>query len=139
MKIHNTKIEDHPIPTVDIIIKSKDKIVLIKRKNPPFGWALPGGFVEMGESVETAALREAEEETSIKVKNLKQFRVYSEPGRDPRFHTISCIFSASTEDLPKAASDAKEAKFFHREELPEDIAFDHRKIIDDYYKSEDKR
>ena len=129
------KMKNHPVPTVDVLIEKDGAIILIERKNPPFGWALPGGFVEVGESVETAAAREAEEETGIKVKELKQFHVYSEPDRDPRFHTISCVFTAKTEDEPEAASDAKKAEFFREEELPDEIAFDHRQILGDYFKS----
>lgn len=132
------KLDSHPIPTVDIIIEKDNKIILIKRKNPPFGWALPGGFVEVGESVELSAEREAEEETGTKVNNLRQFRVYSRPDRDPRFHTISCVFTATTKDEPQAATDAAEAKFFSREELPDDIAFDHKQIIEDYFSSKNK-
>ncbi|HDM37466.1 MAG TPA: NUDIX domain-containing protein [Candidatus Omnitrophica bacterium] len=128
------KIENHPIPTVDIIIEKNNQIILIKRENPPFGWALPGGFVEMGETVEEAASREAQEETGLIIRNLKQFHVYSEPGRDPRFHTISCVFTAETDGEPKASSDAKEARFFGKDALPDDIVFDHRKIIDDYFR-----
>ncbi|MCK5305832.1 MAG: NUDIX domain-containing protein [Candidatus Omnitrophica bacterium] len=129
------KIERHPVPAVDIIIEKDGAIILVERKNPPFGWALPGGFVEVGESVETAAGREAEEETGIKVRELKQFHVYSKPDRDPRFHTISCVFTAGTEDEPKAASDAKKAEFFREGELPDEITFDHRRILSDYFKS----
>ena len=84
----------NPVPTVDIIIEVGAAIVLIKRKNPPYGWALPGGFVDYGESYETAAAREAEEETGLVVQNLQQFRTYSDPGRDPRQHTASTIFIA---------------------------------------------
>ncbi len=128
------KLNRNPIPTVDIIIDNGQGIVLIERKNPPFGWALPGGFCEVGESVETGALREAEEETHLKVENLKQFHVYSEPERDPRFHTISVVFTATTDKEPKADSDAKDAKFFSKDNLPAEVAFDHRKIIEDYFK-----
>jgi O-acetyl-ADP-ribose deacetylase len=137
-KVIKRKIEDHPIPTVDIIINKSEKIILIKRENPPFGWAIPGGFIEIGETVEEAAEREAKEETGVKVKNLKQFRVYSDPNRDPRFHAISCVFTAETDDEAKASSDAKEARFFKQDKLPEKIVFDHKKIIDDYFKSRSK-
>jgi ADP-ribose pyrophosphatase YjhB (NUDIX family) len=132
------KIQQHPIPTVDIIIEKEGKVILIERKNPPFGWAIPGGFVELDESVETSAQREAEEETGIKVKNLKQFRVYSEPGRDPRFHTISCVFTAQSDSEPKASTDAKKAEFFTKFNLPDNIVFDHRKILKDYFDSRNK-
>ena len=133
-KIIKRKIEKHPIPTVDIIIEKNGNIILIKRENPPFGWAIPGGFIELGETVEVAAEREAKEETGVNVKNLKQFGVYSDPERDPRFHAISCVFTAETGEEPKASSDAKEAKFFSKDALPDDIVFDHKKIIDDYFK-----
>jgi O-acetyl-ADP-ribose deacetylase (regulator of RNase III)/ADP-ribose pyrophosphatase YjhB (NUDIX family) len=129
------KLTENPIPTVDIIIEKEGEIVLIKRKNPPFGWALPGGFCELNETVETGAFREAEEETGLQVKDLKQFHVYSDPERDPRFHTISVVFTAKADGEPKAASDAKEAKYFSESNLPAEIAFDHKKIIEDYFKS----
>ncbi|RUM42633.1 MAG: NUDIX hydrolase, partial [Desulfocapsa sp.] len=92
----------NPVPTVDIIIEVGEKIVLIKRKNPPHGWALPGGFVDYGESYETAAAREAEEETGLAVHNLQQFRTYSDPNRDPRQHTASTIFIAQADKEPVA-------------------------------------
>lgn len=132
------KIEECPMSTVDIIIEKDDEIILIERENPPFGWALPGGFVETGETVEEAASREAEEETGVKLKELKQFHVYSDPGRDPRFHSISCVFTAKTLSQPKASSDAKEAKFFSRKKLPPDIVFDHKQILEDYFKFKGK-
>jgi ADP-ribose pyrophosphatase YjhB (NUDIX family) len=131
----------NPFPTVDIIIEmrsgpapggKKEGIVLIKRKNPPFGWALPGGFVDYGESLESAALREAEEETSLKVKLRYQLGAYSDPARDPRFHTISVVFVAGATGRPTAADDAKEVGVFELNCLPEDLAFDHGKIIEDY-------
>lgn len=124
----------NPIPTVDIIIEIDTQgIILIKRKNPPYGWAIPGGFVDYGESVEEAAVREAREETSLDVELLRQFHVYSSPDRDPRFHTISTVFVARAHGTPKAADDAKEIGIFTRETLPEDIAFDHREILKDYF------
>lgn len=122
----------NPVPTVDIIIEVGKEIVLIKRQNPPYGWALPGGFVDYGESYETAAAREAEEETGLVVKNLQQFRTYSDPDRDPRQHTASTIFIAQADKKPIAGDDAAEAELFTRETLP-DLAFDHRKILSDYY------
>ena len=84
----------NPVPTVDIIIEIGDRIVLIERKYPPHGWALPGGFVDYGESFERAAVREAQEETGIAVSDLRQFRTYSDPGRDRRMHTASTVFIA---------------------------------------------
>lgn len=122
----------NPVPTVDIIIEVGTEIVLIKRKNPPYGWALPGGFVDYGESYETAAVREAEEETGLAVKNLQQFRTYSDPDRDPRQHTASTIFIAQADKKPTAGDDAAEAELFTRKTLP-DLVFDHEKIISDYF------
>ncbi len=122
----------NPVPTVDIIIEVGTKIVLIKRKNPPYGWALPGGFVDYGESYETAAAREAEEETGLVVQNLKQFRTYSDPDRDPRQHTASTIFIAQADTEPVAGDDAAEAELFTEGNLP-DLAFDHGKIVADYF------
>jgi ADP-ribose pyrophosphatase YjhB (NUDIX family) len=124
----------NPFPTVDIIIESESGgIVLIKRKNPPFGWAIPGGFVDYGESLESAALREAEEETSMKVELLYQLGAYSDPARDPRFHTISVVFVAKGDGKPTADDDAREADIFFENSLPEPIVFDHKKILKDYF------
>jgi len=119
--------------TVDIIIEIDGKIVLIERKNPPYGWAIPGGFVDYGETVEQAAIREAKEETSLDIYVLKQFHVYSDPNRDPRGHTVSVVFTAKARGIPKAASDAKSLGIFDKDSLPEKIAFDHRKILEDYF------
>ncbi len=124
----------NPIPTVDIIIEIEGKIVLIKRKNPPFGWALPGGFVDYGESYEQAAQREAKEETGLAVYNLRQFHTYSEPDRDPRHHTASTVFTAQAQGVPQGQDDALEAKLFDEENLPE-LVFDHKKILSDYFKN----
>jgi len=136
----------NPFPTVDIIIemasgshgvvgqRKSGNIVLIERKNPPFGWALPGGFVDYGESLEVAAVREAEEETCLKVRLLYQLGAYSAPTRDPRFHTISVVFVASATGTPKAADDAKDVGIFSRDSLPENLAFDHGEILQDYFK-----
>ncbi|MBI5198729.1 MAG: NUDIX hydrolase [Nitrospirae bacterium] len=124
----------NPIPTVDIIIEVKESIVLIKRKNPPFGWALPGGFVDYGESLEDAAKREAKEETSLDIKLIRQFHAYSDPERDQRFHTISTVYIARAQGEPKAADDAKEIGVFNKDNLPSPIVFDHAKILDDYFK-----
>lgn len=122
----------NPVPTVDIIIEVEETIVLIKRKNPPHGWALPGGFVDYGESFETAAAREAEEETGLVVTNLQQFRTYSDPDRDPRQHTASTIFIARADTQPTAGDDAAEAKLFTENTLP-NLVFDHSRILDDYF------
>lgn len=122
----------NPVPTVDIIIEIGDKIVLIERKYPPPGWALPGGFVDYGESFEQAAVREALEETGIAVTDLRQFRTYSDPGRDARMHTSSTVFIARGTGEPRAADDAARAGLFSREDLP-DLAFDHAHILADYF------
>lgn len=124
----------NPVPTVDVIIETEGGIVLIKRGNPPPGWALPGGFVEYGESLESAALRESFEETGLRVKLVEQLHTYSNPSRDPRMHTISTVFIATAQGLPKAGDDAAEAAVFTRENLPP-LAFDHQEILDDYYRS----
>ena len=125
----------NPFPTVDIIIELVGgKIVLIQRKNPPYGWALPGGFVDYGESLESAALREAREETSLDVELLYQLGAYSDPARDPRFHAISVVFVAKATGDPKAADDAKDVGLFSQTSLPADLAFDHGKILQDYFK-----
>ncbi len=122
----------NPIPTVDVIIEIQDKIVLIKRKNPPFGWALPGGFVDYGESFEDAAAREALEETGLRLGDLRQFHTYSDPDRDERMHTASTVFTAQSDDLPTAGDDAAEAGLFAEDQLPE-LAFDHDHILADYF------
>lgn len=122
----------NPVPTVDIIIEINNSIVLIERKNPPHGWALPGGFVDYGESFETAAVREAREETGLAVTDLQQFRTYSDPGRDERMHTASTVFIARAEGRPIAGDDAGKAALFTRDTLPE-LAFDHARILADYF------
>ncbi|MCX6640761.1 MAG: NUDIX hydrolase [bacterium] len=127
------EIWDNPKPVVDIIIEIGGGIILIKRKNPPYGWAIPGGFVDYGESIETAALREAKEETGLDLTDLRQFHVYSDPTRDARVHTISTVFTARGWGTPQAADDAAEIGIFTRDTLPADLAFDHPKIISDYY------
>jgi ADP-ribose pyrophosphatase YjhB (NUDIX family) len=122
----------NPIPTVDIIIEIDGRIVLIERRNPPYGWALPGGFVDYGESYEAAALREAFEETGLKIEALRQFRTYSDPGRDPRQHTASTVFIGRAEGKPVAGDDAARVELFAAGELPP-LAFDHGRILADYY------
>ena len=122
-----------PVVTVDAIIETAGGIVLIKRKNPPAGWAIPGGFVDYGETLEEAVCREMEEETGLNVNLSRQFHTYSDPQRDPRHHTISTIFIATASGKPNAGDDAKEARVFTKDNLPEDIAFDHRQILDDYF------
>jgi len=128
----------NPYPTVDIIIRLTDRpepdnVVLIKRLNPPYGWALPGGFVDYGESVEQTAVREAKEETGLDIKITSLMGVFSAPGRDPRFHTITTVFSAIADGEPKADDDAGEAGVFTKDTLPEDIAFDHRDVLNEYF------
>ncbi|HXG53096.1 MAG TPA: NUDIX hydrolase [candidate division Zixibacteria bacterium] len=123
-----------PLLTVDVIIEvGGGGIVLIERKNPPYGWALPGGFVEYGETVESAALREAREETSLDVSLVEQFHTYSDPSRDPRHHTVSTVFIATAEGTPRAADDAKAAGVFTEDTLPAPVIFDHPRILRDYF------
>ncbi len=123
----------NPFLTVDAIIEINGGIVLIKRKNPPQGWAIPGGFVDYGETIEEAVTREAKEETGLDIELIRQFHTYSDPKRDPRHHTVSTIFIAKADGSPKAGDDAKEACIFTIETLPEKIAFDHRQILEDYF------
>jgi ADP-ribose pyrophosphatase YjhB (NUDIX family) len=130
----------NPVPTVDLIIEMKTAggepgIVLVRRRNPPPGWALPGGFVDYGESLEDAALREAREETSLDVVLVSQFHTYSDPDRDPRGHTITTVYIARAGGTPQARDDAEEVGVFGPAEIPDDLAFDHAKIIDDYLRS----
>ncbi len=134
MRSSETKNYRNPLPTADIIIEINGGIVLVKRKNPPYGWAIPGGFVEYGESLERTAEREAKEETNLEIKKLYQFHTYSEPDRDPRHHTISTVFIAKGEGNIKAGSDADEVRIFDKSNLPDNLAFDHKKIIEDYIK-----
>ncbi|MFH0940315.1 MAG: NUDIX domain-containing protein [Candidatus Omnitrophota bacterium] len=122
--------------TVDTIIEVEGGIVLIKRSNPPFGWAIPGGFLDYGESLEEAAAREAKEETGLVVTNLKQFHTYSDPARDPRFHTVSTVFICQAKGIPKAASDAAAARIFKLGDWRDmEIAFDHKRVLEDYLRS----
>lgn len=123
----------NPLITVDAIIEIDGGIVLIRRKNPPYGWAIPGGFVDYGETLEAAAVREAKEETCLDVNIVRQFHTYSDPGRDPRHHTVTTMFIATAAGTPRAADDAKEIGIFTRDNLPEDMAFDHRDVLDDYF------
>ncbi len=122
----------NPVPTVDLIIELSGGIVLIKRANPPHGWALPGGFVDEGETVEQAARREALEETGLEVRLSALLHVYSDPARDPRKHTMSTVFVATAEGPPVAGDDAAEAEVFALQALPSPLAFDHAQIIEDY-------
>ena len=127
----------NPLVTVDIIIEAGGGIVLVERKNEPFGWALPGGFVDYGESLEQAAVREALEETGLEITLKQQFRTYSEPERDPRHHTVSTVFIATAAAQPQAGDDAARAEIFMEHDLPS-LAFDHEKILADYFKHKEK-
>ncbi|MEB3360031.1 MAG: NUDIX hydrolase [Synechococcales bacterium] len=128
----------NPAPTVDLIIELVDRphqpIVLIERKNPPYGWALPGGFVDYGESVEAAAQREALEETGLEVTLLEQLLVYSDPARDPRQHTLSVVFLATATGEPNASDDAKDLAVFEMWRCPKNLCFDHDRILQDYWR-----
>ena len=125
-----------PALTTDIIIELKDRpdvpIVLIRRKNPPHGWALPGGFVDVGESLEHAAVREAEEETALRVTIKLLLGCYSDPTRDPRGHTASAVYVAEAVGEPRAQDDAAGVAIFSPEGLPSPLAFDHARILRDY-------
>jgi ADP-ribose pyrophosphatase YjhB (NUDIX family) len=123
----------NPLPTVDIIIEVEGGIVLIERRNPPFGWAIPGGFVDYGESVEACAVREAREETGLTVHLTDLLYVYSWPDRDPRHHTLTTVFMATAKGPPVAADDAKSAGVFGPDNLPDPLVFDHTAILADYF------
>ncbi|MFH1640994.1 MAG: macro domain-containing protein [Candidatus Omnitrophota bacterium] len=129
------KLQNGPFTTVDAIIEINDGIVLIKRSNPPFGYALPGGFVDYNESLEDAVRREMKEETDLDLEDLRQFHTYSEPGRDPRFHTICTVFLAKGKGTPKAGDDAAGVKVVKLDEISKlEFAFDHKEILQDYLK-----
>lgn len=130
-----TKLESGPFTTVDAIIEINGGIVLIQRSNPPFGFALPGGFVDYAESLEEAIIREAKEETNLDLYELKQFHTYSQPDRDPRFHTIGTVFIAKAKGSPQAGDDAAALKIVKLSGIDSlDFAFDHKKILEDYLK-----
>jgi 8-oxo-dGTP diphosphatase len=128
----------NPAPTVDIIIALIDRphmpIVLIERRNLPHGWAIPGGFVDYGESLEAAAKREAREETGLEIELISQFHFYSDPDRDLRRHTISAVFLAEATGEPKADDDAINLGLFHAWEMPTPLCFDHAQILQDYWR-----
>lgn len=128
----------NPIPTVDIIIEMVDRphrpIILIERRNEPYGWAIPGGFVDYNESVEVAARREAQEETGLEVELIEQFQVYSDPKRDPRKHTMSVVFLARATGEPQAADDAQHLDIFESWRIPKNLCFDHDQILWDYWR-----
>jgi len=124
-----------PAPTVDIIIEVPGGgIVLVQRKFPPHGWAIPGGFVDYGERLADAAVREAREETSLDVTLLSLLGCYSDPQRDPRRHTISTVFVARADGQPVAADDAATAGVFTHDRLPTPLCFDHATILEDYFR-----
>ena len=124
--------QQNPVPTVDVVIRIKEGIVLIRRKNPPFGWALPGGFMDVGETCEQAAVREAKEETDLDVELEHLLGVYSDPRRDPRKHTLTVVYIATGQGTPIGLDDAAEARIFRIDDLPSPIVFDHEQIIHDY-------
>jgi len=122
-----------PVPTVDVIIEVGDRIVLVKRKYPPPGWAIPGGFIDAGETAQFAAVREAQEETGLRVTLTTLLGVYSDPKRDIRKHTISTVYVGKAEGLPSGGDDAAEARLFGERDLPSPLAFDHAQILADYF------
>lgn len=143
MSGNNTKQYRNPTPTVDIIIELVDRpnhVLLVERRNPPHGWALPGGFVDEGEALWRAARREAKEETGLDVELTEQFFTYSAPDRDPRQHTVSTVFLAKAQGTPQAGDDAARVRVFPLDDLP-NLAFDHELILADYkqYKATGKR
>ncbi|MCF6204798.1 MAG: NUDIX hydrolase [Methylococcaceae bacterium] len=133
-----------PLLAADIIIELVDfpgrPIVLIERANPPFGWAIPGGFVDIGETVEQAAIREAKEEVCLDVKLTVLLGIYSNPKRDVRNHTVTAVYIAEASGKPKAADDAKNCELFNLSKLPSQLAFDHNLVLQDYqmYRSSGK-
>lgn len=127
------KLQKGPFVTVDAIIEIDDGIVLVKRSNPPFGWALPGGFVDYGESLEEAVTREVKEETNLDLEKLRQFHTYSQASRDPRFHTVATVYIAQAKGELRAGDDAAAVKVVKLSEIEKlDFAFDHQKVLRDY-------
>lgn len=122
----------NPAPTVDTLIETPGGLVLIQRAHPPLGWAIPGGFIDLGETAEEAAIREAKEETGLDITLIEQFAVYSDPARDARRHTLSIVFIARAEGVPRGGDDAASAHLFPLEALPSPLCFDHGRILADY-------
>jgi 8-oxo-dGTP diphosphatase len=134
----------NPIPTCDILIELDGKpgtLVFIERKNEPRGFAVPGGFVDEGEWIADAAVREAKEETTLDVELIELFHVYSDPKRDPRKHTVSTVFIARAKGTPTGSDDAARTIVCKPDELPGPLVFDHALIVADYvtYKKTGKR
>ena len=127
----------NPKPTVDVVIATPRGIVLVRRANPPHGWALPGGFIDEGELAEVAAIREVREETGLLITLDALLGVYSDPARDPRFHTMAVVYTARSEGSPVGGDDALEARCFSLNALPEPLAFDHARILQDYQHFQD--
>jgi len=121
----------NPLPTVDVVVACAGGVVLVRRGRPPLGWALPGGFVEEGESLEAAAVREAAEETGLAARLTEQFFSYGEPARDPRHHTVTTVFLAEATGDPRGGDDAAEARVWPWGELPAPLCFDHARILRD--------
>lgn len=125
-----------PVLAADAIIELVNQpgrpIVLIERKNPPYGWAIPGGFVDVGETLEAATIREAKEETSLNVELTALLGIYSNPARDSRQHTVTAIYVAESSGTPVAADDAKNVGVFSLDNLPQPLAFDHALVLEDY-------
>lgn len=122
----------NPYPTVDVVVETPEGIVLVERKNPPHGWALPGGFIDYGERVEDAARREILEETGLEVELVHLLGVYSEPARDPRHHTMTVVYVGRAEGTPRGGDDAARAEAFHPDRLPSPLCFDHEQVVRDY-------
>lgn len=134
------KLGQGPFITVDIIIEVEDGIVLIERSNPPFGWAIPGGFLDYGETLEHCAVREAKEETGLDIFDFQQMFTYSDPRRDPRFHTVTTVFVAKAKGKLKAGDDAQNAKVVPLDKIKDiKLAFDHEDVLEDYRKFKERK
>ncbi len=135
---HSWEDWNNPVPTVDALIEVYEKnifkgVVLIERLNYPFGWAIPGGFMEYGEKAETTCIREAKEETGLEVEIKYLLGFYTDPKRDPRSHTVTAVYVCrSGDDIPIAGDDAKTARIFSLKEIPNNLVFDHNLVIEDY-------